>query len=138
MLLLPLLAAALLGAPGAAQPAGEASCRPVRAAFQVLQPGAKWVPESPVPGESAFPVVSGRPLSSHRGSSGPFGCGAKRLQRLEPGPRAGVAVPPRDTAEPGAGCPLSRGELPCPGGRGRSVPARLGCGDNTEPVITSR
>ncbi|XP_030823431.1 glypican-3 isoform X1 [Camarhynchus parvulus] len=45
-----LLAAALLGAPGAAQPAGEAACRPVRAAFQVLQPGAKWVPESPVPG----------------------------------------------------------------------------------------
>ncbi|KAF4788972.1 glypican-3-like protein [Turdus rufiventris] len=49
-LLLPLLAAALLGVPGAAQPAGEAACRPVRAAFQVLQPGAKWVPESPVPG----------------------------------------------------------------------------------------
>ncbi|XP_063279360.1 glypican-3 [Prinia subflava] len=48
--LLPLLAAALLGAAGTAQPAGEAACRPVRAAFQVLQPGAKWVPESPVPG----------------------------------------------------------------------------------------
>ncbi|XP_068008310.1 glypican-3-like [Melanerpes formicivorus] len=45
-----LLLAALLGAPGGAQPAGEAACRPVRAAFQVLQPGAKWVPESPVPG----------------------------------------------------------------------------------------
>ncbi|XP_054025503.1 glypican-3 [Dryobates pubescens] len=45
-----LLVAALLGAPGGAQPAGEAACRPVRAAFQVLQPGAKWVPESPVPG----------------------------------------------------------------------------------------
>ncbi|KAJ7403786.1 hypothetical protein BTVI_74921 [Pitangus sulphuratus] len=45
-----LLLAALLGAPGAAQPTGEAACRPVRAAFQVLQPGAKWVPESPVPG----------------------------------------------------------------------------------------
>ncbi|NWR63121.1 GPC3 protein, partial [Bucorvus abyssinicus] len=45
-----LLLAALLGAPGAAQPVGEAACRPVRAAFQVLQPGAKWVPESPVPG----------------------------------------------------------------------------------------
>ncbi|RMC08157.1 hypothetical protein DUI87_15191 [Hirundo rustica rustica] len=49
-LVLPLLAAALLGAAGAAQPAGEAACRPVRAAFQALQPGAKWVPESPVPG----------------------------------------------------------------------------------------
>ncbi|XP_010570851.1 glypican-3 isoform X1 [Haliaeetus albicilla] len=49
-LLLLLLVAALLGAPGTAQPAGEAACRPVRAAFQVLQPGAKWVPESPVPG----------------------------------------------------------------------------------------
>ncbi|XP_064374398.1 glypican-3 isoform X2 [Dromaius novaehollandiae] len=47
---LPLLLAALLGAPAGAQPAGEAACRPVRAAFQVLQPGAKWVPESPVPG----------------------------------------------------------------------------------------
>ncbi|KAM6252420.1 glypican-3 [Spheniscus humboldti] len=45
-----LLLAALLGVPGGAQPAGEAACRPVRAAFQVLQPGAKWVPESPVPG----------------------------------------------------------------------------------------
>ncbi|XP_074003709.1 glypican-3 [Numenius arquata] len=45
-----LLLAALLGGPGAAQPVGEAACRPVRAAFQVLQPGAKWVPESPVPG----------------------------------------------------------------------------------------
>ncbi|NWS53398.1 GPC3 protein, partial [Chunga burmeisteri] len=42
--------AALLGAPGGAQPTGEAACRPVRAAFQVLQPGAKWVPESPVSG----------------------------------------------------------------------------------------
>ncbi|KAM9227512.1 glypican-3 [Leptosomus discolor] len=42
--------AALLGAPGGAQLAGEAACRPVRAAFQVLQPGAKWVPEGPVPG----------------------------------------------------------------------------------------
>ncbi|OPJ89507.1 glypican-3 [Patagioenas fasciata monilis] len=48
--LLLLLLAALLGAPGSAQPAGEAACRSVRAAFQVLQPGAKWVPESPVPG----------------------------------------------------------------------------------------
>ncbi|KAM6253776.1 glypican-3 isoform 2-T2 [Porphyrio hochstetteri] len=45
-----LLLAALLGAPEGAQLAGEAACRPVRAAFQVLQPGAKWVPESPVPG----------------------------------------------------------------------------------------
>ncbi|XP_071425368.1 glypican-3 isoform X1 [Pithys albifrons albifrons] len=45
-----LLAAALLSASGTAQSAGEASCRPVRAAFQVLQPGAKWVPEIPVPG----------------------------------------------------------------------------------------
>ncbi|KAK2545373.1 Gpc3 isoform B [Columba livia] len=45
-----LLLAALLGAPRSAQPAGEAACRSVRAAFQVLQPGAKWVPESPVPG----------------------------------------------------------------------------------------
>ncbi|NWX03057.1 GPC3 protein, partial [Caloenas nicobarica] len=45
-----LLLAALFGAPGSAQPAGEAACRPVRAAFQALQPGAKWVPESPVPG----------------------------------------------------------------------------------------
>lgn len=44
----------LLAAPGFAQPAGEAACRPVRAAFQVLQPGAKWVPESPVPGEAAW------------------------------------------------------------------------------------
>ncbi|XP_074738999.1 glypican-3 [Strix uralensis] len=49
-LLLALLAAVLLGAPGVAQPVGEAACRPVRAAFQALQPGAKWVPESPVPG----------------------------------------------------------------------------------------
>ncbi|NWW96934.1 GPC3 protein, partial [Rhynochetos jubatus] len=48
--LLLLLTAALLGALGGAQPTGEAACRPVRAAFQVLQPGAKWVPESPVPG----------------------------------------------------------------------------------------
>ncbi|XP_052529333.1 glypican-3 [Tympanuchus pallidicinctus] len=40
----------LLAAPGFAQPAGEAACRPVRTAFQVLQPGAKWVPENPVPG----------------------------------------------------------------------------------------
>ncbi|XP_030354085.1 glypican-3 [Strigops habroptila] len=45
-----LLLAALLGAPGSAQPLGEDACRPVRTAFQVLQPGAKWVPESPVPG----------------------------------------------------------------------------------------
>uniref|UniRef100_A0A8V0Z2B7 Glypican-3 n=1 Tax=Gallus gallus TaxID=9031 RepID=A0A8V0Z2B7_CHICK len=45
----------LLAAPGFAQPAGEAACRPVRAAFQVLQPGAKWVPESPVP--EAFEIV---------------------------------------------------------------------------------
>ncbi|NXE19465.1 GPC3 protein, partial [Ardeotis kori] len=49
-LLLLLAAAALLGAPAGSQPVGEAACRPVRAAFQVLQPGAKWVPESPVPG----------------------------------------------------------------------------------------
>uniref|UniRef100_A0A8D0KWD5 Glypican-3 n=1 Tax=Strix occidentalis caurina TaxID=311401 RepID=A0A8D0KWD5_STROC len=54
-LLLALLAAALLGAPGVAQPVGEAACRPVRAAFQALQPGAKWVPESPVP--EAFEIV---------------------------------------------------------------------------------
>ncbi|XP_057260879.1 glypican-3 isoform X1 [Pezoporus wallicus] len=45
-----LLLAALLGAPASAQPKGEDACRPVRASFQVLQPGAKWVPESPVPG----------------------------------------------------------------------------------------
>uniref|UniRef100_A0A8B9GIB0 Glypican-3 n=1 Tax=Amazona collaria TaxID=241587 RepID=A0A8B9GIB0_9PSIT len=50
-----LLLAALLGAPASAQPAGEDACRPVRAAFQVLQPGAKWVPESPVP--EAFEIV---------------------------------------------------------------------------------
>ncbi|OXB79708.1 UNVERIFIED_CONTAM: hypothetical protein H355_011094 [Colinus virginianus] len=48
-LLAPLLLL-LLAAPLLAQPAGEAACRPVRAAFQALQPGAKWVPESPVPG----------------------------------------------------------------------------------------
>ncbi|XP_042749151.1 glypican-3-like, partial [Lagopus leucura] len=48
----PLLALSLLllAASGFAQPAGEAACRPVRTAFQVLQPGAKWVPENPVPG----------------------------------------------------------------------------------------
>lgn len=92
LLLLPLLAAALLGVPGAAQPAGEAACRPVRAAFQVLQPGAKWVPESPVPGETALPVVSPSP----GGLPVPLGCGAERLQRLEPGSL-------RDAAEPGAG-----------------------------------
>ncbi|NXY42856.1 GPC3 protein, partial [Ceuthmochares aereus] len=45
-----LLLSALLGAPAGAQLSGEAACRPVRAAFQALQPGAKWVPESPVPG----------------------------------------------------------------------------------------
>lgn len=51
----------LLGAPGVAQAAGDASCRPVRAAFQVLQPGAKWVPESPVPGEVPPPAARGVP-----------------------------------------------------------------------------
>lgn len=52
----PLLALSLLllAASGLAQPAGEAACRPVRTAFQVLQPGAKWVPENPVPGEAAW------------------------------------------------------------------------------------
>lgn len=52
----PLLALSLLllAASGFAQPAGEAACRPVRTAFQVLQPGAKWVPENPVPGEAAW------------------------------------------------------------------------------------
>ncbi|NWU60280.1 GPC3 protein, partial [Pterocles burchelli] len=50
VLLVLLLAAELLGTPAGAQLAGEAACRPVRAAFQALQPGAKWVPESPVPG----------------------------------------------------------------------------------------
>ncbi|OXB67434.1 hypothetical protein ASZ78_006027 [Callipepla squamata] len=50
LLLAPLLLLLLLAAPLLAQPAGEAACRPARAAFQALQPGAKWVPESPVPG----------------------------------------------------------------------------------------
>ncbi|KAM9373665.1 glypican-3 [Phaethornis superciliosus] len=48
--LLLVVVAALLGVPAGAQPPGEAACRPVRAAFQALQPGAKWVPETPVPG----------------------------------------------------------------------------------------
>ncbi|NWY57604.1 GPC3 protein, partial [Chionis minor] len=50
LLLLVALLGAPLDAPAAGQPVGEDACRPVRAAFQVLQPGAKWVPESPVPG----------------------------------------------------------------------------------------
>lgn len=58
-----LLLLLLLGAPGVARAAGEASCRPVRAAFQVLQPGAKWVPESPVPGEAPPPL----PVASRLG-----------------------------------------------------------------------
>lgn len=66
----------LLAAPGFAQPAGEAACRPVRAAFQVLQPGAKWVPESPVPGEGrlAFPRPPRTGRVGNRAAPSGFGC----------------------------------------------------------------
>lgn len=60
-----------LAAPAFAQPAGEAACRPVRAAFQVLQPGAKWVPESPVPGEAARCFRYHREIGPRRRVSAP-------------------------------------------------------------------
>lgn len=57
-----------LDCPGQAQPPPpppDATCHQVRSFFQRLQPGLKWVPETPVPGEEAspraFPAPGGEP-----------------------------------------------------------------------------
>lgn len=50
-----------LDCPGQAQPPPpppDATCHQVRSFFQRLQPGLKWVPETPVPGEEATPRAS--------------------------------------------------------------------------------
>lgn len=50
-----------LDCPGQAQPPPpppDATCHQVRSFFQRLQPGLKWVPETPVPGEEASPHAS--------------------------------------------------------------------------------
>lgn len=60
--------------PGQAQPPPpppDATCHQVRSFFQRLQPGLKWVPETPVPGEPESPrAVSERQLGAPPPGSG--------------------------------------------------------------------
>lgn len=130
-LLLPLLAAVLLGAPGAAQPAGEAACRPVRAAFQVLQPGAKWVPEGPVPGETALSVVSGRLSSPPWGSAGAVRVRGEAAAASRAGAADGRSLCGCGTLRSrvrAARSPAGSCSSPAAGAAGRSVPVAAGLG----------
>lgn len=75
--------------PGQAQPPPpppDATCHQVRSFFQRLQPGLKWVPETPVPGEEESLKLSPRPAQS-------------------PGARGG--------GTPSALAPRGRGREPC-------------------------
>lgn len=93
-----------LDCPGQAQPPPpppDATCHQVRSFFQRLQPGLKWVPETPVPGEEESLARSPRPAES-------------------PGAHGG--------RPPSALAPRGRGRAPCswaPGsGRCARIPAR--------------
>lgn len=67
----------------------EVSCQRVRAAFQALQPGAKWVPESPGAGEQRRPEEKGGAgwVPSSEPPSDPAGEVQQRLARLSSGSR---------------------------------------------------
>lgn len=79
-----------LDCPGQAQPPPpppDATCHQVRSFFQRLQPGLKWVPETPVPGEEASPRAS---PSARRGAGGAW----------PPYPGSAGLVEPRSCAPP--------------------------------------
>lgn len=62
-----------LDCPGQAQPPPpppDATCHQVRSFFQRLQPGLKWVPETPVPGEESSLARSPRPAVSQGAHGG--------------------------------------------------------------------
>lgn len=93
-----------LHCPGQAQPPPpppDATCHQVRSFFQRLQPGLKWVPETPVPGEPESPrAVSerqlGAPPPKTRGGRRPLqsaGPVAPRSCALRPGAREGTVCP---------------------------------------------
>ncbi|XP_073655749.1 glypican-3 isoform X2 [Tursiops truncatus] len=86
-----------LDCPGQAQPPPpppDATCHQVRSFFQRLQPGLKWVPETPVPGEESSLARSPRPAVSqgaHGGGSdlqvclpkGPTCCSRKMEEKYQ-------------------------------------------------------
>ena len=49
----------------------EPTCQRVRAAFQALQPGAKWLPESPGAGEFLMAGYMGVPKGGQEGAAAP-------------------------------------------------------------------